>query len=121
MSLFSKCTFIVVAVLVASLPAFALTGYRYDDENTGYVADDALKQPLSLLWKHSTDLVKDPIIAGGGHDPPPRRRWQARFVSVGGPSSSGSNSRACRSIVVSFRVFRVFRGCLLAKCLPDGG
>ncbi|MBM3476383.1 MAG: hypothetical protein FJX75_24180, partial [Armatimonadetes bacterium] len=63
MSRFSKYTFIVVAVLVASLPAFALTGYRYDAENTGYVADDALKPPLSLLWKHSTDLVKDPIIA----------------------------------------------------------
>lgn len=51
---------VLLAVLAA--PALALSSYRYDAENTGYLAE-SVNLPLTLLWKHSTELTKDPIIA----------------------------------------------------------
>ncbi len=50
------------ALAVLAAPVLALSSYRYNAENTGYVAE-SVDLPLTLLWKHSTELTEDPIIA----------------------------------------------------------
>jgi outer membrane protein assembly factor BamB len=49
-------------VVALTAPALALSSYRYDAENHGYLAE-TVNLPLTLLWKHSTELIEDPVIA----------------------------------------------------------
>ncbi len=57
------CTLMVVAAAGLALSAAAAPSSRYDAANTGYAPDADMALPLTLLWKHSTELLKDPVIA----------------------------------------------------------
>ena len=53
---------LAAAAALTATQALALESYRYDPANSGYVAT-AVQLPLALLWKYSTDLTEEPIIA----------------------------------------------------------
>ncbi|MGQ9733114.1 MAG: outer membrane protein assembly factor BamB family protein [Candidatus Zipacnadales bacterium] len=52
----------IVLLAMAQTSTLAMSSYRYDSGNSGY-APESLSLPLTLLWKHSTELTEEPIIA----------------------------------------------------------